>query len=409
MSRLHELSTRLTAAASLPQLLNEALAATMELQRADFGNIQLYDEETGVLKIVAHRGLGQDYLDHFKTADAQDTSACGLALRAGKRVLIEDIDLEPRYAPHRGIAASTGFRAVQSTPLLDRGSGKPLGMLSTHFRQPHRPSERDLRVTDLYARQAGDVIAASIAERRVRESEELFWRFAKHSTAVLWIADTATDRVTHLSPAYERVWGEPLDAQLGKTWRRWAELVHPDDRERAVGATARGLHGETGIRDYRILRPDGAVRWIRNTFFPIRDGEAGGRVRWTAGIAQHPVREAPRSISWDSGEGARQAHVALLQGAGYAVKAFASAKAFLDMAPALVPSCVLLDMTGPETDGLAVPTELAARQIELPIIVLGSGQDEVAFAVQAMRWARSTFWRCLARQNVAGRHRLGAG
>ena len=386
MSRLHELSTRLTAAASLPQLLNEALAATMELQRADHGSIQLYDEETGVLEIVAHRGLGQDYLDHFKTADAHDTSACGLALRAASGCSSRISSSNPRYAPHRGIAASTGFRAVQSTPLLDRGSGKPLGMLSTHFRQPHRPSERDLRVTDLYARQAGDVIASSIAERRVRESEELFRRFAEHSTAVLWIADSATERVTDLSPAYERVWGEPLDAQLGKAWRRWAELVHPDDRERAVGATARALQGETGIREYRILRPDGAVRWIRNTFFPIRDGEEGGQVRWAAGIAQDiTVHEGSQVYLVDGSEAARQAHVALLQGAGYAVKAFASAKALLEMAPALVPGCVLLDVTGPETGGLAMPKELAARRIELPIIVLGSGQGEVAFAVQAMR------------------------
>ncbi len=386
MSRLHELSTRLTATASLPQLLDEALAATMELQRADFGSIQLYDDATGVLEIVAHRGLGQDYLDHFKTAEAHDPSACGLALGAGKRVLIEDVELEPRYAPYRGIAAATGFRAVQSTPLLDRGSGKPLGMLSTHFRQPHRPSKRDLRVTDLYARQAGDVIAASMAERRVRESEELFRRFAEHSTAVLWIADTATERVTYLSPAYERVWGEPLNAQLGKTWRRWAERVHPDDRERVVGETARILQGDIGIREYRILRADGAVRWIRNTLFPIQEGGKGVRVRWIAGIAQDiTVHEGSQVYLVEGSEAARRTHAALLQGAGYAVKAFASAKAFLEMSLALVPGCVLLDVVGPETSGLALPKELAARRIELPIIVLGSSRDGVAFAVQAMR------------------------
>jgi C4-dicarboxylate-specific signal transduction histidine kinase len=69
------------------------------------------------------------------------------------------------------IAASAGFRAVQSTPLFDRSSGEPVGMLCTHFRNPHRPSDRELRLTDLYARQSADVIASGISEQRLRGSE----------------------------------------------------------------------------------------------------------------------------------------------------------------------------------------------------------------------------------------------
>jgi len=86
-------------------------------------------------------------------------------------VIIEDVNLDADFEPHRRIAASAGFRAVQSTPLFDRGSGEPVGMLSTHFRNPHRPSDRERRLTDLYARQAADVIAFRISEQRLRESQ----------------------------------------------------------------------------------------------------------------------------------------------------------------------------------------------------------------------------------------------
>lgn len=86
-------------------------------------------------------------------------------------MIIEDVTTDQDFEPHRHIAASTGFRAVQSTPVLDRNSGKPIGMLSTHFRQRHRPSEDELRLTDLYARQAADVIAFRLAESALRESE----------------------------------------------------------------------------------------------------------------------------------------------------------------------------------------------------------------------------------------------
>src|SRR3954453_22578670 len=138
----------------LSSQLSAVLDATMDAQRADFGNIQLYDDKTGTLAIVAHRGFSQAFLDYFATVDARDTSACGQALRSSARIIIEDITTEPSYAPHRAIAAAAGYRAVQSTPLLDSRTSAPVGMLSTHFRDRHRPSDRDLALTDRYAQQA---------------------------------------------------------------------------------------------------------------------------------------------------------------------------------------------------------------------------------------------------------------
>jgi len=61
---------------------------------------------------------------------------------------------------------------VQSTPLFSRG-GKPLGIISTHFRSPHRASERELRLTDLYARQAAELVEIKQAETRLREYEKV--------------------------------------------------------------------------------------------------------------------------------------------------------------------------------------------------------------------------------------------
>jgi two-component system, chemotaxis family, CheB/CheR fusion protein len=151
-ARLYELSTWLTATADLPSILYQVLDATIELQGADFGNIQLFDSATRTLKIVAHRGFNQEFLDYFASVDAGDRSACGLALRSGARIIIEDVNTNAEFAVHRGIAAAAGFRGVQSTPLLDRNSGQSIGMLSTHFREPYRPAENELQLTDFYAR-----------------------------------------------------------------------------------------------------------------------------------------------------------------------------------------------------------------------------------------------------------------
>ncbi len=88
-------------------------------------------------------------------------------------MLVEDVETDPLYEPFRSAARAAGYRAVFSTPLIDR-DGVPLGMLSTHFRQPHRPSDQDLRALDLYLRQAVSFIERLRMEGTLRESEERF-------------------------------------------------------------------------------------------------------------------------------------------------------------------------------------------------------------------------------------------
>jgi C4-dicarboxylate-specific signal transduction histidine kinase len=164
MTRLHEFSTRLWAITDLPAVLEQVLTATMEIQQADFGSVQLYDPKLQVFEIAAHRGFNAEFLEYFAVVD-HASAAFGRASQARERVVIEDVQTYAPCAPHRHIAAAAGFRAVQSTPLFGR-EGEMLGMISTHFKHPHRPSARELRLSDLYARQAAEMI-----ERKRTEDE----------------------------------------------------------------------------------------------------------------------------------------------------------------------------------------------------------------------------------------------
>src|SRR5690606_38939477 len=74
------------------------------------------------------------------------------------------------FAPHRAMAAACGFRSVMSLPIISR-DGEPKGVLSTHFRAPHTPTERELRLTDLYLRLAAELIERSEAEDALREAD----------------------------------------------------------------------------------------------------------------------------------------------------------------------------------------------------------------------------------------------
>ena len=172
MTRLHNFSTRLLKSTELTLLLEEVLNAIMELQEADFGNVQMYNPENKALEIVVQRGFPQEFLDHFASV-RDDAAACGRALKNRERVIIEDVETDPDFAPHRDIAAHSGYRAVQSTPLFSR-LGEPLGMVSTHFRRPHRPSDHQLRFTDLYAAHAAEIIERKQTETTVlRYQQEL--------------------------------------------------------------------------------------------------------------------------------------------------------------------------------------------------------------------------------------------
>jgi signal transduction histidine kinase len=164
MNRLHELSTRLVAETELEPLLEEVLDASIALLDADFGSVQLHDEATGTLAVVAQRGFTREFLDHFGRL-FEGMAACGEPAPRRDLIIVEDIRSDPLFAPHVDVVSAAGYRAVQSTPMLGN-RGQVLGVISTHFRHPHRPSERELRFVDLYARQA----AAMIERKRAEEA-----------------------------------------------------------------------------------------------------------------------------------------------------------------------------------------------------------------------------------------------
>src|SRR6267142_95905 len=278
MTRLHELSTRLLASTELQPLLEEILNATIALQNADFGNVQLYNPDTNALEIVAHRGFRQDFLDYLSVVNEDSAAACGRAFQRGERVIIEDVLTDPAFAPHRPIAASAGFRAVQSTPLSGR-KREPLGMLATHFRLPHRPSLRELRLTDLYARQAAEMIEYKRAESALRESEARLQAILEHSPVMIFLKDL--DGCYRLSNRqFEKVARVSCEAVVGKTD---AELFPPEQAAAFQANDRAVLDADAPLEFEEVsLQADGLHTSIVFKF-PLRN--ADGKTYALGGIA----------------------------------------------------------------------------------------------------------------------------
>lgn len=122
----------------------------MRLHDAQFGNLQIFDESSGALIILAQKNFRKPFLDHFAVVRPTDGSACSRAIEGNNRVVIEDVFTDPVFEPHRHVAKEAGFQAVQSTPLRN-GSGKLLGVLSTHFSMPRRFSDDEHMAADRHA------------------------------------------------------------------------------------------------------------------------------------------------------------------------------------------------------------------------------------------------------------------
>lgn len=160
MQRLHEVTDGLRGVYPLASLLPRVLDGALSLMGADFGNIQLLDPVTGSLRIVTQSGFGPEFIDYFAVVN-DDHSACGRAAQACAQAVIADVSTDPGFAPHRDIAAASGFGAVQSTPLVDY-VGRLIGIVSTHHQRPHRPSGADLKIMELYGDLAGEAVARQL-------------------------------------------------------------------------------------------------------------------------------------------------------------------------------------------------------------------------------------------------------
>ncbi len=168
LTRMQQLSGKLVEGAEIQPLLQEIMETAVAIMGANKGTLQLLESDS--LRIVAHHGHGQPFLDFFASAENR-ASACGAAMTSGQRVIIPDIETDPLFAatPSLGILREAGVRSVQSTPLISR-TGALLGILTTQWSVPYSPHEHDLRRIDLLARQAADLIGLSTSAEALKKA-----------------------------------------------------------------------------------------------------------------------------------------------------------------------------------------------------------------------------------------------
>jgi PAS domain S-box-containing protein len=310
---LQAISQRLISESSGESLYFHILDAAITLMAADAASIQMLTAEQRSLVLLGWRNFHPESAAFWRRVEAEDGSTCARALRDNERVLVSDVESCDFMVGTGDLEEyrRSGIRAVQSTPLRSR-SGQSLGMLSTHWRVPHTPTDDDFMLFDVLAREAADLIDRSRAEDAVRESERRFRLIANTAPVKLWMSDV-DQRWTFVNQRWLNFTGRPLEATLG---HQWAESVHPDDLARVRETYANAFERRASFQtEYQLRRHDGEFRWIASGGVPRfeADGSFAGFVGSALDITDRKRAEealstlSQRLIEAQEGERARLA------------------------------------------------------------------------------------------------------
>jgi PAS domain S-box-containing protein len=166
---LHDMSMRLAATLDLRHILEESLKTTVNIDGAAMGLLWAYDAETKRIQVGASTGFDEEFVQSLNMPAVYGTPSAA-CFQERRRVIVEDVETDSALASFRATARRGGFRGIHCTPLVTR-SGNIVGVLSTYFRKPHRPSDRVIRLVDVCARQAADYIENISLFNRLQEDD----------------------------------------------------------------------------------------------------------------------------------------------------------------------------------------------------------------------------------------------
>ncbi len=287
LNDLHELSAALSSVPRLPEQLQLILSTYARMLGARFGLITIFDATRGSLEIAASVGLSSKTLEAVRGAAAEGRTPSALACADNARLIVEDIQADPRVESVRELARAENVRALHATPLVGR-DGRSLGAITVYFESPARPTERDIRVANICARKAAVFIERARAEELVGERDRRFQAVLEAAAVPFLILSPVRDvagrifdfRFLYVNTAASEVLRMRADDCIGKPVRE--VLPHawddPGRLEMYIEALARNEVREME----RQSAADGNHAWFHIVASPLE----GNIAVWFADITQ---------------------------------------------------------------------------------------------------------------------------
>lgn len=175
-------------------------------------------------------------------------------------------------------------------PIAESGQQHPAGLLVVGISPKQAFNDEYREFVQAIANQIANAIAHAHvheadyqqAAAALRESEERFRQMAETIESVFWLLDLKAQQHLYVSPAYKQIWGRSCESSID--FSSWLETIHPEDRESIRTALAKCLAQGTHEEEYRVVRPNGSIRWVRDRGFVVRDAQ--GKAYRLVGVAE---------------------------------------------------------------------------------------------------------------------------
>ena len=246
----------LTQAISRTPTVEAIYAAALDALRAGLGvsraSVLLFDAD-GVMRFKAWRGLSDGYRAAVEghTPWTPDTAEA-------LPLTVEDVRTDASLTPYLPTIQAEGIAAMGFIPLVS--GGRVIGKFMLYYDAPHVFEEGELQLAGVIAAQVAFAVHRTRAEAAAREGEARL-RFALDAASMgTWEWNLETQRV-RWSDNLERIHGLPPGTFDG-TFASYEREIHPDDRERVLASVRRAIEEDVPHDlEYRIVAPDGTVRW----------------------------------------------------------------------------------------------------------------------------------------------------
>ncbi len=284
LNSLYVIAATVSRSLDLKEVLDTALDEVLAVLEAQGGIIYLFDESRQAYFPSVHCGISQDVLREV-TGFRAGEGLSGQIAKTGEAMVVSDITSDSRNISPSSIRDK--WRSYAGVPLSSKG--KVLGVMILVSRQGNYFKPEDLGLLNHIGNHIGVAVEnaqsyemTKRAENDLRQSERRFHQMAEAIPAIFWMYSADLSRLIYVSPAYDKIFGFSC-AGLYEKPDLWMDSVHPEDRDRVLFNREK-YHGEDYGMEYRIVRPDGSIRWIYARVFPIRD--EFGDIQSIAGLSE---------------------------------------------------------------------------------------------------------------------------
>jgi PAS domain S-box-containing protein/putative nucleotidyltransferase with HDIG domain len=256
--------------ATLPQVTAGILETLCESLGWDVGEVWEVDERVDMLRridIVMFSAEGKVVEpEQEPIALSRGEGLAGAVWAEGEPIWAPNVLKNGRFNRHAQ-ARKLGLSTACCVPMVH--DQVVVGVLELFCRDVLPQDDAVLRTILTIGSQLGQVMLRKRTEIALRASEQRFREIAENISEVFWMTVPGFCETLYVSPAYDTIWGRSRH-ELLETPLAWMDAIHPDDRAMVERVLAEHPDGDDQV-EFRVIRPDGSLRWIRGRGFPIRD------------------------------------------------------------------------------------------------------------------------------------------